>query len=230
LIFDISSTSTAILALRFPHTQRVCGIPHTHEFFFVWHSWIFENRALKWVWDNAGCGCNVAVPNLPQYLLSPYRRLAELARPRPVCKNIWGEIGDCQVTATSRRWRRVVPHTHFWVCGTVQLGKFLFVAETLQWCNAQAGTVSGVTHMYACGRCIRAGRSCHSSCYWTRWQLHLISCPAGLWTASEWYFVRNDCCTRCCLTLTQYARSHSDHTRSLSVTRCDVLPDHDSST
>ena len=29
-----------------------------------------------------------------------------LARPRPVCKNIWGEIGDCQVTATAR----IVPY------------------------------------------------------------------------------------------------------------------------
>jgi len=28
---------------------------------------IFENRSLKWVWDtdDAGGGCNVAVPNLP---------------------------------------------------------------------------------------------------------------------------------------------------------------------
>jgi len=31
----------------------------------------------------------------------------------PACKNIWGEIGDCHVTAPSRRQRRVVPHTHF---------------------------------------------------------------------------------------------------------------------
>ena len=29
-----------------------------------------------------------------------------LARPRPVCKNIWGEIGDCHVTAAAR----IVPH------------------------------------------------------------------------------------------------------------------------
>ena len=29
-----------------------------------------------------------------------------LARPRPVCKNIWGEIGDSHVTAAAR----IVPH------------------------------------------------------------------------------------------------------------------------
>ena len=29
-----------------------------------------------------------------------------LARPRPVCKNIWREIGDCHVTAAAR----IVPH------------------------------------------------------------------------------------------------------------------------
>ena len=29
--------STDSLALRFPHTQRVCGIPHTHFQFSVWY-------------------------------------------------------------------------------------------------------------------------------------------------------------------------------------------------
>jgi len=44
----------------------------------------------------------------------------------------------------------------------VQLGKFLIVAETMRWCNAQA-PVSGVTRMYACGSCVIAGRSRHAS-------------------------------------------------------------------
>jgi len=58
----------------------------------------------------------------------------------------------------------VLSHTLTFEC-VGQLGKFGIVAKTLQWCNAQAGTVSGVARMYACGNCIRARRSRLPSCY-----------------------------------------------------------------
>ena len=63
-----------------------------------------------------------------------------LTRPRPVYNNIWGEIGDRHVTAPSSRRRRVVPHTHFWVCGTVQLERCIkniheFCQQTMRKCE-----------------------------------------------------------------------------------------------
>jgi len=58
-------------ALRFPHTQRLCGIPHTHKF-FVCGTLEFSPvkiahwNSKTWVWDDVGGGCNVVVPNLPR--------------------------------------------------------------------------------------------------------------------------------------------------------------------
>jgi len=62
------------------------------------------------------------------------------------------------------------------------VGKFWIVAETLQWCNAQVGTVSGVATMYACGSCIRAELSHHTSRYWARQRLQ----PHWLSRGAQW--------------------------------------------
>ena len=40
------------------------------DYFWVWYSWIFENLSLKWLWEDAGGGCNEAVFNLLQKVLA----------------------------------------------------------------------------------------------------------------------------------------------------------------
>ena len=96
-----------------------------------------------------------------------------------VCTRTSGGIGDCHSVKT-RRHTVAVPnsprgltllvtedmlsHTLTFEC-MGQLGKFRIITETLWWCNAQTGTVSGVTRMYADISCIRARRSCHAFHY-----------------------------------------------------------------
>jgi len=113
--------------------------------------------------DDAGGGCNMQDPG------SSYGRLvelAQLARFGPVCKNILGEPRDCHVTAL-RKHATACFRTHsllsvwesaVWkVLNSHQRSAATEVTQRL--CNAQAAIVSGVARMYACGICIKAGRS-----------------------------------------------------------------------
>jgi len=116
-------------ALRFPHTPKsVWDTTHSRIFLCVLH--LNFRKSLTEIPRN-GCGTMQAAAVTCRTQSPPtggWPSWRVLARPRPVCKNIWGEIGDCHVTTPSRRRRRVVPHTHFWMCGTVQLESF----ESLQ--------------------------------------------------------------------------------------------------
>jgi len=146
----------------------VCG---TLEFSKIAH-WNSE----KWVWDDAGGSCNVAVPNLPR------REVDQTGV-------YWLALGLSARTSGGRFcWLpRYCPFSSLKACCPTHsllsvwdsaVGKFWIVTETMmQWCKAQVGTVSSVVTMYVCGSCIRVGRSRHTSRYWARlWlQPHWLS-------------------------------------------------------
>jgi len=102
-----------------------------HVWMLVWFSWIFKISH----WNT--CGMVRASPVTWHNPIPAYGRLVELARPRPVFKNILGGIGLCHVTADARtipqafQWKILKTHENNfkihenhkqkpWLCGIPQ--------------------------------------------------------------------------------------------------------------
>ena len=106
------------------------------------------------MWDDAGGGCNVEVPNLPRWDVG--RAGVYWLTLGPSARTSGGRLGPVTLLPLLVA-EGVLSHTLTFACvGQCSWKVLNCLAETLQWCNAQVGTVSGVATMYACGNCIRA--------------------------------------------------------------------------
>jgi len=107
-VTDLSAISRRISPARCVfHTLKECVGYHTLTEIFVCGTLNFRKSLTEIPRNGCGTMRAAAVSDSPQ---SPptggWPSWRVLARPRPVCKNIWREIGDCHVTAAAR----IVPH------------------------------------------------------------------------------------------------------------------------
>jgi len=69
------------------HTQKYrVVLPHAQGHFCVWYFQFFENLSLKWLWEDAGGGCHVAVPTSPQNVLADGPRAHQYTPAQPTSR------------------------------------------------------------------------------------------------------------------------------------------------
>jgi len=92
------------------HTLKECVGYHTVTKIFVCGTLEFSKIAYwnsqKWVWDDAGGGCNLAVPNLPPDVLTDGPRASQYTPAQPTSRR--GRLGTATIQPPP-----ALSHTHF---------------------------------------------------------------------------------------------------------------------